>query len=60
MPQLEVWQWVLVGVVAFLIGGVSALVLLALRRARRSTALPCGPCLLAGAWCGILTAVVVA
>nr|WP_315267215.1 A24 family peptidase [Microbacterium lemovicicum] len=55
------WDAVLTGlVVAFLIGGVSALVLLALRRARRSTALPFGPFLLAGAWCGILTAVVAA
>ncbi|MFS0733305.1 A24 family peptidase [Microbacterium sp. 1P10UB] len=53
------WEAVLTGVVAaFLLGGVCALILIALRRARRSTALPFGPFLLAGAWCGILTAVV--
>ncbi|WP_125132349.1 A24 family peptidase [Microbacterium sp. 10M-3C3] len=45
---------------AFVLGGVAALVLLALRRARRSDAIPFGPFLLAGAWAGIAVGVAAA
>ncbi|MFE1645376.1 prepilin peptidase [Microbacterium sp. P01] len=49
------WGALVVGTVSgFLIGGAVAVALLAARRANRSTAIPFGPCLLAGAWVGIL------
>ncbi|ALJ20842.1 prepilin peptidase [Microbacterium sp. No. 7] len=38
---------------AFVLGGVFSLALLALRRARRGTAVPFGPFLVAGMWIGI-------
>ncbi len=38
---------------AFVLGGVFGLVLLALRRAGRKTAIPFGPWMIAGAWTGI-------
>lgn len=40
---------VMAGVLAVLLGGLTALVLLALRRATRATALPFGPAMVAGA-----------
>jgi leader peptidase (prepilin peptidase) / N-methyltransferase len=39
---------------AFVLGGLASLVLLALRRAARRTAIPFGPWMLAGAWVGIV------
>ena len=49
------WGQLIVGAFsAFLIGGVVALVLLALRRANRRSGIPFGPSMLAGAWVGIL------
>jgi leader peptidase (prepilin peptidase)/N-methyltransferase len=39
---------------AFLLGGLFAIVLLAVRRAGRTTRIPFGPWMLAGAWVGIL------
>lgn len=49
------WDVLAVGALAgFLLGGIYGVVLLALGRARRSTALPFGPWLIAGAWIGIL------
>lgn len=55
------WPAVLVGVVAgFVLGGVYGLVLIALRRAHRRTAIPFGPFMLAGAWLSILAHTVAA
>jgi len=49
------WPAFVVGAASgFLLGGVYGLVLLALRRARRDSAVPFGPWMLAGAWIGIL------
>lgn len=49
------WGAVAVGVLsAFLLGGLCGLLLLALRRAGRRTAIPFGPFLIVGAWVGIL------
>ncbi|TFB79711.1 prepilin peptidase [Terrimesophilobacter mesophilus] len=49
------WQSIVVGAFgAFLLGGVFSLVLVALRRASRKTAVPFGPWMLLGAWLGIL------
>ncbi|SDH33058.1 prepilin peptidase [Microbacterium pygmaeum] len=42
---------------AFLIGGVHALVLLARRRATRSTRIPFGPAMIGGAWLAIVLSV---
>ncbi|MET1019147.1 MAG: prepilin peptidase [Microterricola sp.] len=42
------------GFAAFLLGGIYALALVALRKAGRKTGLPFGPWMLAGAWVGIL------
>jgi leader peptidase (prepilin peptidase)/N-methyltransferase len=48
------WTSVGVGVfAAFLLGGVYSLLLIAQRRAQRTTAVPFGPWLLLGAWIGI-------
>ncbi len=41
---------------AFLLGGIVAVVLLATGRARRSSSIPFGPCMLAGAWVAVLLA----
>ncbi|MEO9103832.1 MAG: A24 family peptidase, partial [Terrimesophilobacter sp.] len=50
------WQSVVVGAFgAFLLGGIFSLVLLALRKANRKTAVPFGPWMLLGAWLGILS-----
>lgn len=49
------WSAVLLGVVvAFLVGGVVAVVLLATRRATGATRIPFGPFLVIGAWVGAL------
>lgn len=49
------WQSVVVGAFgAFLLGGIFSLVLMALRKANRKTAVPFGPWMLLGAWLGIL------
>lgn len=49
------WQAIVVGAfAAFLLGGVYAIVLVALRRASSKTAVPFGPWMLLGAWLGIL------
>ncbi|HEY9497727.1 MAG TPA: prepilin peptidase [Terrimesophilobacter sp.] len=49
------WQAIVVGAfAAFLLGGVFALVLVALRKASRKSAVPFGPWMLLGAWLGIL------
>jgi leader peptidase (prepilin peptidase)/N-methyltransferase len=49
LPQLAV------GVLAaFLLGGLAGVTLIVLRRADRTTAIPFGPWMLAGAWVGIL------
>jgi leader peptidase (prepilin peptidase)/N-methyltransferase len=49
------WGPLLVGaMMAFLLGGVFSLVLLATRRGGRRTAIPFGPWMLLGAWVGIL------
>lgn len=49
------WQAIVVGAfAAFLLGGIFALVLVALRRASRKSAVPFGPWMLLGAWLGIL------
>ena len=49
------WQAIVVGAfAAFLLGGIFALVLLALRRASRKSAVSFGPWMLLGAWLGIL------
>lgn len=49
------WDVLTVGALAgFLLGGLYGVILLALGRARRTTALPFGPWLIAGAWIGIL------
>lgn len=42
------------GFAAFVLGGVFALALVALRRARKGSGIPFGPWMLAGAWLGIL------
>ncbi|OZB87231.1 MAG: prepilin peptidase, partial [Microbacterium sp. 14-71-5] len=48
------WGALVVGAfAAFLFGGVFSIVLLLLRRARRTSAIPFGPWMLAGAWFGI-------
>jgi leader peptidase (prepilin peptidase)/N-methyltransferase len=41
------------GFAAFLLGGLFGVALIALRRANRTTAIPFGPWMLAGAWAGI-------
>jgi leader peptidase (prepilin peptidase)/N-methyltransferase len=49
------WGALAVGALAaFLLGGVFGVLLLALRRAGRRSAIPFGPWMLAGAWTGIL------
>ncbi len=49
------WGELLVGAFsAFLLGGVFGVVLIALGRARRKTAIPFGPWILAGAWVGLV------
>ena len=49
------WGELLVGAFsAFLLGGVFGVVLIALGRARRRTAIPFGPWILAGAWVGLI------
>jgi len=49
------WGPMAVGAVAgFVLGGVFALVLIVLRRARRGSGIPFGPWMLAGAWVGIV------
>ncbi|GAA1733585.1 prepilin peptidase [Microcella frigidaquae] len=49
------WEALAVGALgAFLLGGLAALVLIAARRARRTTGIPFGPWMLGGAWMGIL------
>ena len=49
------WAELAVGaVLAFVLGGVHAVALLALRRARRDTHIAFGPWMLAGAWAGLL------
>lgn len=54
------WDTVLFGAVAgFVLGGLFGVMLLALRRATRRTAIPFGPFLLTGAWLAILQGVVV-
>lgn len=51
------WPAVFLGTFAgFLLGAVTALVLVALRRADRKTPIPFGPFMLAGAWLGVLLA----
>lgn len=48
------WAEVMIGLAsAFLLGGLAALMLIALRRADRRTRIPFGPFLLAGAWVAI-------
>lgn len=48
------WGTLAVGAfAAFLLGGIFGIVLLALRRARRKSAIPFGPWMIAGAWVGI-------
>lgn len=48
------WDPLLVGAIAgFLVGGLFSLVLIAVRRADRKTAVPFGPWMLLGAWIGI-------
>lgn len=52
------WESVIVGVCAgFLLGGLTALVLLATRRANRHTRIAFGPFLLGGAWLAVCDAV---
>ncbi len=49
------WDALVVGALAaFVLGGVFGIVLIALRRARRRTAVPFGPWMLLGAWVGII------
>ncbi len=49
------WAQLIVGVAAaFVLGGIFGLVLIALRRAGRTTAVPFGPWMLLGAWIGII------
>lgn len=49
------WDALAVGCIAgFLLGGAFGVALIALRKARRRTAIPFGPWMLAGAWVGIL------
>jgi leader peptidase (prepilin peptidase)/N-methyltransferase len=51
------WSELLVGAfAAFLLGGVVALALLAARRVTRSSGIPFGPWMLAGAWSAVLAA----
>lgn len=52
------WQALAIGALAgFVLGGVFGLGLLMLRRANRTTAVPFGPFMIAGAWIGIVAAV---
>lgn len=49
------WQAIVVGAfAAFLLGGIFALVLVALRKASRKSSVPFGPWMLLGAWLGIV------
>ena len=49
------WSTVLTGTFAgFCLGAIGGIALIALRRARRTSALPFGPFMLAGAWAAIL------
>lgn len=49
------WDAVVVGAFSgFLFGAVIGLALIALRRGTRKTGIPFGPCMLAGAWIGLL------
>lgn len=49
------WDALVVGALAaFLLGGVYGVILILARRARRTTGIPFGPWMLAGAWVGIL------
>jgi len=49
------WDALIVGALAaFVLGGVLGIALLAARRARRRTAVPFGPWMIAGAWIGIV------
>jgi len=49
------WSALIVGwFAAFVLGGVFAVALLAVRRAGRKTRVPFGPWMLAGAWCGLV------
>jgi len=49
------WYALAVGALAaFLLGGLYGVILILARRARRTTAIPFGPWMLAGAWVGIL------
>jgi leader peptidase (prepilin peptidase)/N-methyltransferase len=49
------WDTLVVGAfAAFVLGGLYAVALVVLRRARRGTGIPFGPWMLAGAWLGIL------
>ncbi|MDN4616242.1 prepilin peptidase [Leifsonia sp. F6_8S_P_1B] len=55
------WDALVVGAfAAFVLGGLFAVALLVLRRARRGTGIPFGPWMLAGAWLGILAGPAVA
>ena len=48
------WQHLLVGAfAAFVLGGLCAIVLLALKRVRRGSGIPFGPWMLAGCWVGV-------
>lgn len=48
------WDAFLIGAVAaFVLGGIAGIALLLARRARRTTPIPFGPFMLAGAWVGI-------
>jgi len=42
------------GFSAFVLGGIAGIALIAIRKARRTTAIPFGPWMLAGAWVGII------
>jgi len=53
------WAQLAIGVLsAFLLGGLVAVVLIALRRAGPRTAIPFGPWMLAGAWLGVIVGAV--
>jgi leader peptidase (prepilin peptidase)/N-methyltransferase len=55
------WAQLIVGVAAaFVLGGIFGLVLIAFRRAGRTTAVPFGPWMLLGAWIGIVAGAPVA
>lgn len=48
------WQTLVVGIfAAFLLGGIFSIILVVIRRASRTTAIPFGPWMLLGAWVGI-------